>query len=378
MTGTSIDALDVALLKIDGRGLSLRARVLHCTTSPLGELGEQLRRLARQEPVPVGHIAELSAALSRAHVSVLRGLPSDGRLDLIAVHGQTIYHRPPVSWQLLTPALIASALRATVVCDLRAADLAAGGQGAPITPLADYVLFGRSEHHTAVINLGGYCNFTLLPAATPATAAHTQRVSAIRAGDICACNQLLDEIARRTLGMPFDADGKAAAAGNIDAAAHAEILAALRAQAASRRSLGTGDELLACVARYVGKLPGPDLARSACAALADTIIETVDRVAAEAGLNGTLRYLLAGGGTRNRTLLATLRRRAGGPLDLTDAHGVPATYREAAAIAVLGVLCQDGLPITLPQVTGAAAPVPVSGTWIYGSPPERRRHRAGK
>lgn len=133
MTGTSLDSLDVALVEIHGTGLELRADVVRCLTRPLGSLTGPLRALAAQQPATAGRISTLARELATLHVYALHELVGEEPVDLIAVHGQTVFHHPPASWQLINPAPIAQALRTPVVFDLRAADLAAGGQGAPIT-----------------------------------------------------------------------------------------------------------------------------------------------------------------------------------------------------------------------------------------------------
>lgn len=373
MTGTSLDALDVALVAIDGTGWSLRAEWIAGASRPLGPLAAPLRSLASQAPLSVGTIARLVHDFSWLHARTIRDFVAQRAIDLVAAHGQTVFHAPPVSWQLLNPTPIAHALQVPVVCDLRAADLAAGGQGAPITPVADYLLFADEREPRAVVNLGGFCNITCLPARRRRDGGSADDLAAIRALDVCACNHLLDGLARRLLGQPHDENGCRAGTGQVIPTLRDELLEWLRTQAASNRSLGTGDELDACVRRAASAGPAADVLRSACEALATVIVETVRSAAAREQLAPPERYLLAGGGTRNRVLVAALTAHARGPAELTEAHGVPAAYREAAAMAVLGALCQDGVPITLPAVTGVESPAPLAGVWAF---PTRARAAA--
>ena len=345
MTGTSIDALDIAVVRIHGRGLRLRAELVDHATAPLGGLVAPLRALAEQQPMTAGAIARLAQAFALLHVEALAPLHRQHRLDLISVHGQTVFHAPPVSWQLFQPAPLALALGVPVVCDLRAADLAVAGQGAPLTPLADHLLLRRRHEPRAVINLGGFCNVTLLPG--------DDHVDTVQGRDVCACNQVLDAVARAVLDAPYDRDGAAALAGSADRAASAALERTLTLQGRARRSLGTGDEAVAWVERWRGRVAPADLARSACAAVATAIARAV---------RGSKRLILAGGGVRNQALVAELRARADAAVALSDEHGVPAAYREAMAWAVLGALSQDDVPIALPQVTGAVRAV-VAGTF---------------
>ena len=350
MTGTSLDGLDAALLTISGQGLAITARFERAVSLPLGPCATPLRHLAEQHPMTAGEIAALSRDFALLHARACQQLLAGRSCDLICVHGQTVFHQPPLSWQLFQPAPLAAALRCPVLCDLRQADLALGGQGAPITPIADYILFRASSPRT-IINLGGFCNVTALPAHDPA-ADHTRAVASIQAADLCACNQLLDAIARRRLHQPYDDNGAAASSGSLHLSAVHPLRAHLRTQRAARRSLGTGDELAALLASFDHLAP-PDLLRSACEALADVILDPAGPTQGQP--------VLAGGGVRNAALRAALAHRAP-TLTTTDEAGIPSGYREAACFAVLGALCQDRVPITLPQVTGVPR-APLSGTW---------------
>lgn len=353
MSGTSIDALDAALVRIEGEGLGLRAALLALRSRPLGALAGPIREIAAQTPVTAGRIARVAHELALLHVDLIREFNADGRpgADLVVLHGQTIFHEPPVSWQLCDAALVSHRLGVPVVSDLRAADLAEGGQGAPITPLADYVLFRHADAPCVVLNLGGFCNFTALPAA-PIAEGHAAALPLIRGGDICVCNQLLDGLARKLLGAPIDLDGRAASGGRVNEPLAAELAARLAGQARAGRSLGSGDEPAEWIAGVDERLPASDVLRSACEAIARTVAATVADASAAAARP---RVLLAGGGVRNAALAAALdaalRAAPGCATERTDACGVPAEAREAVAMAVLGALRADGVAITLPQVT---------------------------
>ena len=368
MTGTSLDALDAALVRIEGHGLGQHATHLRTVSRPLGPLGPRLRTLAEQVPHTAADISSLAHELALLHAAAVRDLTSTGPApDLICAHGQTVFHKPPLSWQLLTGPVLARQTNLPVVYDLRAADLATGGQGAPITPIADLILFAHPTEPRAIVNLGGFCNFTTLPALgrdrDPATARQAA-LPRIAGGDICACNHVLDTIARRVLGQPFDADGAAALAGTVHDDALDDLLGIFATQARAGRSLGTGDE----VASWIGRqwkggagVSGPDLCATACEAIADTAWRAIT-----SRQPGTARVLLAGGGTRNAALVRAFASVATCPIETTEPHGVPVESREAVCFAILGALCQDRVPITLPQITGSATP-PVAGVWAHPS-----------
>jgi 1,6-anhydro-N-acetylmuramate kinase len=354
MTGTSIDGLDVALVEVRGTGLAMQCRVLRLGTRELGALQKPLRALADGAAMTAGAIATLSHDFGVLHAEAIADLLSGDRADLVCVHGQTVFHKPPVSWQLLNPWPIVQQVRTRVVYDLRGADLAAGGQGAPITPIADAVLLGSRPELVggfAVVNLGGFANYTAVPAADGTTLA--ERLSTIHGGDLCVCNQLLDRIARERLSVPFDTDGVRAATGRVDAPAREKILAMIR-PGPSGRSLGTGDESFVWVEQTRTTLTGEDAAATACDAIGLVIAES---------LRGAETVLLAGGGARNRTLAAAIPRHGqSGRFRLIDDFGIAATHREAIEFAVLGALCEDRMPITLASVTGVSE-APISGSW---------------
>lgn len=361
MTGTSIDALDACAVRLEGTGLEIRATLVAWTDAPLGALAPRLRTLASGEALTAGDVARLALDFAALHVEALKTLRAKaGTPDLVAVHGQTVFHAPPASWQLLNPWPIAREAGCPVVFDMRGADLAAGGQGAPITPLADWILFRDAKESRAIVNLGGFCNATLLPAgAAP---------ESVRGLDVCACNHVLDGVARRALGKPYDEDGAAGSAGAAHSEASRELAALLAAQSRGNRSLGTGDEATRWIDAWQPRLKPNDLAASAADALGATIASAVG------GSSGARpRIFCAGGGTRNRALLAALARHAGSPVETTQTLGVPIEQREASEIAILGALCQDGVPITLPAVTrlpvgGAGSKpggAPIAGAWAF-------------
>lgn len=364
-----MDAVDAALVIVEGRGLGIRASVHRCVTGPLGPLARTLREFAEGRPATAAQVAGLAREFALRHVDVVRDVARGDRIDLIAIHGQTVFHAPPVSWQLFIPAPIAEALRAPVVFDLRAADLAAGGQGAPITPLADWVLFRHEVETRAVVNLGGFANYTLLPVEGGRDdAASEDAVNGIRGGDICVCNLLLDAIARRRFNSPFDEDGRRAGSGEIQADLRDALVSLLTDQASAGRSLGTGDELIAWLNEHDAAHRPEDLARSACEAVGFVIATAVQDAARRHAPVPLRRILLAGGGVHNRTLASALQQHAELEVQRTDAFGVPVSHREAAEMAVLGALCQDGVPITLPQITGVRTPAPVAGVWVFPGP----------
>lgn len=355
MTGTSIDGIDAVLARIEGHGLQMKTQLLKSISKPFGPLKSPLRKIADQIPVTAKELATTAWDFGNFHADALEALIGHKGVDLIAVHGQTVFHEPPISWQLINPWPLVKRFQVPVVFDLRASDLAAGGEGAPITPLADFLFFKASENR-AIANLGGFSNITLLPAineGNPAPFDHSIRQ--IQGRDVCACNQVLDHLARTLFQTSYDENGKNALKGALQPQPFQSLVELLATQAVGKRSLGTGDELIEWVAQFRNDYAAADLARSACAAIAQTIV---------GNLSNAKRLILAGGGVLNLALAEEITQRASIPVDMSDRFGVPAEGREAFAIAVLGALCEDREPITLSQVTGVTHP-PTSGTWIF-------------
>lgn len=361
MTGTSIDALDAAAVRVVGVGLGMRAELVDALSLPLDHLTTRLRRMASGEALPASEYCALARDLGLLHASAFASLAERaGAPALVGAHGQTVYHAPPRSLQLLDPQPIAAELGVPVVSDLRSADLAQGGQGAPISPIADAVLFLSAAERRAVVNLGGFCNATLLPRAGSVAEA----LGAIEGFDACACNHVLDGVARGALGAPFDDGGAAALSGSADPGARAHLLGMLRAQGSGRRSLGTGDEGAQWEESWRGRLGARDLLATAAAGVGEAIGSAVAERSPD-------RVLLAGGGTRNAALVRAIEGSCGAPVYTTAEAGLDPRWREAVAVAVLAALCADGVPITLPRVTGVAPPAPVAGRWTF--PPRGAR-----
>lgn len=373
MTGTSLDGLDVALVEIEGSGLAMRPRFVRGLSRPLTGVAEGLRELAEQKPMTAGEVSRLMLEFANLHAGAIEQLLAGERCDLVCVHGQTVWHSPPTSWQLMQAAPIARRLGVPVVHDLRQADLAAGGQGAPLTPIADWVWFAvrddeqpatgtgrdpsRDQAHegaTIVVNLGGFCNATILRAGVLASGWPD-----VRGFDVCPCNQLLDGIARRVMHRAFDEDGAEAMRGAVHERALEDLLGVLIAIARPGRSLGTGDEALEWISRWRAHVEPRDLAATACDGIAERLTDATRE--ASGGL-----VLLAGGGARNRRLVRAIESCMGGRVRETDQLGLPGAFREAAHFAVLGALSQDGVAITpVRGADGIAMPGPVAGAWVF-------------
>ncbi len=347
MTGTSLDGLDAALVTITGTGLEMGARRVASVSRPLGGLADTLRSMAEGRLYTANDELRAARRLGELHAEAAAELASLHPVDLVAAHGQTIWHAPEagLSRQLLDPWPIVRRLKAAVCYDLRQADLIAGGQGAPITPIADWVMFRGSAG--AVANLGGVCNVTWL----------ADRVEQVRGSDVGPCNLLLDGLVRRLYpGRAYDEGGRLAGGADPDTRVVDAIAATVDRFAGGVESLGReqfGLAFIDAVVEAAGQTSAEALLSSAVQWIAELL----------AGAVGNERLVLAGGGARNAALTGRIAGLCGEAV-LSDELGVPAQTREATAFAVLGALSQDGVPITLPSVTGADRPG-VAGVWAY-------------
>lgn len=371
LSGTSADGIDVALVRFPPVEPGARLGAPRCeafATLPYPEpLGARVRSLLERgegQPVVLADLAHLHRDLGLAFGAAAREVAAGAGLayDLVGSHGQTVWHHDgneaagAMTLQLGDGDHVASAARAPVVSDFRTADVAAGGEGAPLSALVDGLLFAALPRPAAVLNLGGIANLTLLLGAPedrpgePPSAAASERVLAF---DVGPANALLDGLARARLGRPFDEGGRVAAGGRVEP----ELLAALCAHPYLRReppkTTGRdtfGADFLGPVLERTRDLSTPDLLATAAASVARMVLDALARWGPSA-LPGGL--WVAGGGVHHAPLLRALA--AEGSLEVRPAGeaGVDADAREALCFAVLAARCVLGEPSTLAGVTGA-------------------------
>ncbi len=359
MSGTSADGVDAVLADFQGAVGRPRWRILASAAHPYPpELRQRLIRAGQGEPLEAAAWLELAEAVTDAQVEAAHRCDPDGRTQLVGCHGQTVWHRPPapqrqgVSWQLLLGPRLAQRLGRPVIFDFRSADLALGGQGAPLVPATDAALLGGIGGWRALLNLGGIANLTLLP-----PAGGPDRLSPVRGWDCGPANTLLDLACQRfSQGQQsFDAGGAWAATGRIEEALIQRWLGEPYFQQAPPKS--TGRELFgaADLERRLGDLAEAMPAHSPADALANLTALSAAAVAGDLR-RGPLpvELLVSGGGARNATLMGELRRRCRGVRVRPLAElGIADDQREALAFALLAWWNLRRHPGSLPSVTGA-------------------------
>lgn len=350
MSGTSLDGMDAALVRFDG---PTHATLLEFVTRPY-TAPERAQLRAALDGATASTLARLHVQLAdwaaeAVHSVLRRGSVPASELSLIAFPGQTIWHEPPVvSWQLGEPAVLAEQFGVRVVSGFRARDVAAGGQGAPLVPMADVLLFAATDAPRILLNLGGMANLTYVE-----RRAQEEGAFAFDTGPGVA---LIDATAR--LADPsssYDRDGRIAAQGRMAEAVLADLLtdgffAAAPPKSTGRERFGDG-----YAAALYQRVPGPDAVATAVELTARTVSDAVGRWTPPG-----VEVVASGGGCHHPGLMAALSRdlaRHGNhPLRRFDDLFFPGDAKEAVAFALLGYLTLHGQPGNLPAATGAGGP----------------------
>lgn len=337
MSGTSRDGVDAALIRSDGsEALSPGAFI---TRRYEDDTRMRLAAAVRGEGDVAGVEREITDLHADAvhHLLEVAGLGAD-EVAVIGFHGHTLYHDPlrRQTRQIGDGARLARLTGIDVVHDFRSADVAAGGQGAPLAPLYHRVRTAGLARPLAVLNLGGVGNVTWLGAD-----------DTIVAFDTGPGNALLDDLAWRRTGHPFDAEGALSGAGRVEEAVLDELLAHPFFDAAPPKSLDRD----AFDPGPVDDLSTPDAAATLAAFTARSVGLSRAHLPAPAA-----RWLVAGGGRHNPVLMARLREVLGAPVDAVEAVGWNGDGVEAEAFAYLALRSRAGLPLSLPETTGVTVP----------------------
>ena len=353
MSGTSLDGIDVALLRTDGEALvesgpAMGAPYDAAFRRRLQGALETAKAITERRQRPAD-LAEIERELTLRHAEAVRlflernGLTAED-IDVIGFHGQTVLHRPDsgLTVQIGDGPLLARETGIDVVCDMRANDMAHGGQGAPLIPAYHAALAAGLARRDGVIfvNIGGISNITFIGGK-----------GGIVAFDSGPGNTLIDQWVEVQAGIPFDQGGAIASEGVVDAALAARYLDHPFFTAPVRRSLDRND-FRPPEGRDASLEDG---ARTLAHVTAAAILRSARHLPERPGL-----YVVSGGGRLNRTImedLAALAGAEGAEVAAAEAFGLDGDSMEAEAWAYLAVRSQAGLPLTFPGTTGVKAPV---------------------
>jgi anhydro-N-acetylmuramic acid kinase len=368
MSGTSMDAIEVALVHFTGRGMDTRVEFAgHLAASyPPALKSQLLMAVAGNLDIPA--LVRLDKAVAEAFAGAALYYLQEHKLtadsiDFIGSHGQTIGHWPgpapsgeyqvTASCQLGDGSVIAARTGILTVCDFRGADMAAGGQGAPLVPYFDYLLYRHQHRGRVLLNLGGIANITVLPAQTPLTG--------VIGFDTGPANCLSDALAVRLSGGKLNCDegGKQALAGHfsgplLSALLQHPFLAQPPPKSVDRSVFG---EVLAnYMMTHRGAFSDADLLATAAEFTVESIVQSLEKFVFPEHMIEEL--IVSGGGVHNGYLMRGLQNRLPGTaISLADGYGIPSQAKEAVAFAFLAHQTLAGQPGNLPSVTGARQPV---------------------
>jgi anhydro-N-acetylmuramic acid kinase len=358
MSGTSLDGIDVAACRFSGKQIE---RIAFYSVEWLPALRDQIMEFATAEQVNMNDLVRSHFELAQEYASAIHAtllvsnIPAS-MIRAIGLHGQTIRHLPtgpiPATFQLGSGAALAAITKIDVVSDFRAADIALGGQGAPLMPMFDHYFLVSDSVDRLIVNIGGIANVTWLP--------KHAKPGEVVAFDSGPGNMLLDATTRRYFGKPFDENGDIARSGKIDNDLLEEFLS--HPYFALPPPKSTGRELFS--ERFLenlnnkiaeGKLAPEDALSTLTELTARSILKSFDVLTSS---SSHIEIIVSGGGAFNEYLLDRLRCNApdNASILISDAVGIPAKAKEAVAFAFFACAFVESIAIHLPSTTGASHP----------------------
>lgn len=376
MSGTSADGVDVTLCRISPAASgSPRIQLIGTKAFQYPRaLRETVLASMDAKSMSVADMSRLHWRLGEVYADAVDITAKQFKIKpaLVGCHGQTIYHQGtatkylgrPVrcTWQIGEASILAERLGIPVVSDFRAADLAAGGQGAPLVPILDYTMFRSTKMNRVLQNLGGIANMTAIPAGAS--------INNVIAFDSGPANVVIDSCMVKLFNRPFDRNGVIAKQGIVihdilHKLMQAKYFSALPPKSCGREEFGRAyvDQFIALCRKH--RATDADIIATATALTAETALHAYRRfVAPHLGLKapGVRRteYIVAGGGAKNAALMLMLQsglEPLGVKIRMMDEFGIPAQAKEGVAFALMAWLTWHGLPGNVPAATGALRPV---------------------
>jgi anhydro-N-acetylmuramic acid kinase len=350
ISGTSMDGIDVALIASDGEAL-IEAGPAATFPYPEG-VAERLRAVVASPHEAEAPQAELERLVTDAHIAAVEAflkrfsVPREG-VALVGLHGQTILHRPRagVTRQLCDGARAAAALKVDVVSDFRSADVAAGGEGAPLAPVYHAAMAAGLARPLMILNWGGVGNVTYLGAE-----------GEIIAFDTGPANALIDDFLLGRRGQAFDEDGALAKSGRVDGEALAFLMRDPYFDRPAPKSLDRNH--FGALAACVEGLSDADGAATLSAFTVEATAAALKHVP-----QAPARWLVGGGGRRNSDLMRRLGQRLQVKVEPVEAIGFDGDSIEAQCFAYLGLRSRRGAPLSFPTTTGVPAPMTGGAFW---------------
>jgi anhydro-N-acetylmuramic acid kinase len=367
MSGTSADGINVALVRLMGRGFRTRFELIAHREFPYpAHIRRTVLAAMNSTDMSVADLSRLNFLLAELYAEAVLETQKRAHLkaELIGCHGQTIYHQGEpenflgrklsVTWQIGEGSVLAARVGVPVVCDFRPADMAVGGKGAPLVPFLDYALYRTLRRGRIVQNIGGIGNLTAIRAA-----AKPEQVIAFDTGP---GNMVIDQVVGELYGKRFDADGKIAARGKILDTVVSQILRAAFFRRDPPKTAGReqfGREFVKYFLQKCGKAREEDIVATATALTSWSIGAAVRLLTERQREQRYHDFLVSGGGAKNPTLMRMLEEELA-PYKLrvqkTDDLGLPSEAKESVAFAILAYQTWLKQPGNVPSATGASKP----------------------
>ena len=368
MSGTSMDGVDAALVRITGSGLNTKLTLIDWQTFPYPRgLKEQLLECIAADSIALSTLSQLNFLIGELFANAVEKLLEKCRVDrknvdLIGTHGQTVWHNPELqkvfkkqirsTLQIGEPSVIQARTGIITVADFRVKDVALRGSGAPLIPYCDYLLFRSKNEHRGMLNIGGIANITVVPA--------NADKNQVYAFDTGPGNMLIDQLMQELYGKKSDRDGRIAKKAQPDRRLLSKLMkypfiSKSPPKSTGREEFGAG---------YVKKIrEWAENLKLNSEEIISTVTEfTAKSIAKNCGLfikphHKLHRLIVSGGGVHNRELMHRLRRYfPDTEVETTDKYGIPPDSKEAVAFALFASETVAGNPVNIPGVTGAQSP----------------------
>ncbi|MCP4723385.1 MAG: anhydro-N-acetylmuramic acid kinase [bacterium] len=365
MSGTSMDGVDTALVKITGSGKGSKIRILDYFTYPYPNgLKNRLLKMIRSEIAPLSEVGNMNFLVGEIFADAvqqlisLSGLKTDD-IDLIGSHGQTLWHQPAKrkllgkmigsTLQIGEPSVIQARTGIITIADFRTKDMALGGEGAPLIPYFDHLMFSSEKENTGLLNLGGIANITVIPAGS--------NIDEVYAFDTGPGNMVIDSAAKILFDKTRDTDGKISSSAEPDKGLLRKMSANRFIRKSPPKSTGREEFGLDYTNRIIDW--GTELSCTKA-----VIVSTITEFTALSIYKNYEKFIkekcplrkiiVSGGGVYNQELMDRIRNYlAGVDIESIDDHGIPPDIKEAVAFAVFANETISGNPVNLPAVTGA-------------------------
>ncbi|MEH7289152.1 anhydro-N-acetylmuramic acid kinase AnmK [Priestia megaterium] len=365
MSGTSLDGIDAALVQIEGSGYESKVKLLHFITMPFSpQLKKEIEQALSFEHSNVQLICSLNFKLGYACADAVKKVCQEARfsleqIDVIGSHGQTIYHQPYASGstamstlQIGEPAVIAYETKTKVVANFRVMDMAAGGQGAPLVPHTERILYSHNNYTRLLQNIGGIGNVTLIPP--------KHSPIPVVAFDTGPGNMMIDEACQKLFNVSFDENGRLAAGGKIISELLEDCMNHDYMKLSPPKSTGRelfGTQYTKRLLEKYSKHKKEDLLATITMFTASSIVHHYETCIFPA--YSIDEVIIGGGGSYNNTLMNMIKAQLGKRCRVytQEEIGMSSEAKEAVAFAVLANETLSGYPSNVPSATGALSPV---------------------